>query len=473
MNNQTANTLTAGIYLQCYGCIRRLARGAGGRCLACIALCPAALIAAAAVMAFGALAQRAHAAPEDIVPSVVTENNLIRGEAEGVFGYVNNGLIVQINWLDQGLYNYFLPGFIGLPGQTVLFETGTHDRVFTVPLSASPTGALTWVMVAGTNQVTTDDPATSSSVVRPSDGVDTFTYSAGSPALPTDRVVVRDGGKLNVAADLTVDTLSLIEGVVLDPANPPTSAANLLGGAFRVDTLLVIADGGEFRAVGGTLDTNLAIIDAGGRLVVSGGEHDLGFGLDHSGEAVFLDTTINGNITNKAGSATNIVGDVVFNGDISGPGAFFGSGTAIFNGSFAPGASPAAVPVEGSIALGDTNTLAIELAGIEPGDFDALLVQGDATLDGMLDVSLLSGFTPLVGQQFEILDVGGALSGQFLGMDEGAVAGTFGQTDLRISYAGGDGNDVVLTATSTGVPEPGTLLLGILTSLVCLACKRR
>jgi hypothetical protein len=304
-------------------------------------------VAASMGLTIALLARPAHAEPEDIYPFVVTEHNLIRGEAEGVFGYTNVGSDLPVFANDEGQYNFFLaPGKTTYPGQPTYFETGTHERVYAQALSASSTGVITWVMVEGTNEATTGDPATSNSVVRPFEGVDTYTHAVGSPALPTDQVVVRDGGKLNVTADLTVDTLSLIEGLASGPAR---SAANLLGGTLTVDTLLLIEDGGELRAVGGSLDAALAVIDAGGRLVVSGGEHDLGFGMDHSGEAVFIDTTIQGNITNKAGSATNIVGEVVFNGAVSGPGAFFGSGTATFNGSFSPGASPAEVAMEGSI----------------------------------------------------------------------------------------------------------------------------
>ncbi|MEO8352621.1 MAG: hypothetical protein ABI680_12865, partial [Chthoniobacteraceae bacterium] len=44
-----------------------------------------------------------------------------------------------------------------------------------------------------------------------------------------------------------------------------------------------------------------------------------------------------------------------------------------------------------------------ELAGLAPDDFDQLTINGTATLDGTLDVSLLGGFAPLSGRQFPIL----------------------------------------------------------------------
>jgi hypothetical protein len=56
----------------------------------------------------------------------------------------------------------------------------------------------------------------------------------------------------------------------------------------------------------------------------------------------------------------------------------------------------------------------------------------------------LDGFSLLQGQSFEIIDVGGAASGAFTGLAEGASLGNFGGTNLYITYGGGDGNDVML-----------------------------
>jgi hypothetical protein len=44
---------------------------------------------------------------------------------------------------------------------------------------------------------------------------------------------------------------------------------------------------------------------------------------------------------------------------------------------------------------------------------------------------------------FEILDIAGTRTGEFVGLGEGARVGNFG-TNLFITYAAGDGNDVAL-----------------------------
>ena len=56
---------------------------------------------------------------------------------------------------------------------------------------------------------------------------------------------------------------------------------------------------------------------------------------------------------------------------------------------------------------------------------------------------MLNDFAVGVGQEFKILDIDGSSSGLFTGLPEDAFLGNFGE-DLFITYAGGDGNDVVL-----------------------------
>lgn len=90
-----------------------------------------------------------------------------------------------------------------------------------------------------------------------------------------------------------------------------------------------------------------------------------------------------------------------------------------------------------------TGTLEIQLGGTSAGEFDALHVLGDAQLVGDLAVSLPIGFSLEGGQRFTIVEVDGNQIGEFDGLTEGALVGSFGE-ELFITYTGGDGNDVVL-----------------------------
>ena len=60
------------------------------------------------------------------------------------------------------------------------------------------------------------------------------------------------------------------------------------------------------------------------------------------------------------------------------------------------------------------------------------------------------GFELAEGMSFNILRIGGTLTGQYDGLGEGDLVGNFGDEDLFITYDGSDGNDVTLFT----VPEP-------------------
>jgi Dockerin type I domain len=142
----------------------------------------------------------------------------------------------------------------------------------------------------------------------------------------------------------------------------------------------------------------------------------------NNGDLVVINSTVNAPVVNN--SAATVVGSVNFNGPVVGSGNFFGPGTAHFNGGLAPGASPANVAFEGNVALADMNTLFIEIGGAAPGtQYDQLTIAGSATLDGTLNLSLINGFTPTIGQQFTVLTAGSIVNNGFV--LAGSAAGSF------------------------------------------------
>jgi hypothetical protein len=147
-------------------------------------------------------------------------------------------------------------------------------------------------------------------------------------------------------------------------------------------------------------------------------------GLTNNADMVLINTTVQGPVNNTGGSTVTVLSTVDFNGLVSGPGNFFGPGTANFNGGFAPGASPAEITFEGGVALGNGNTLFVELGGTTPGtEYDRLSVAATASLAGTLDLSILGGFNPVIGQTFDILTAGLGVLGTFDSVQFPAIPG--------------------------------------------------
>lgn len=156
------------------------------------------------------------------------------------------------------------------------------------------------------------------------------------------------------------------------------------------------------------------------------------------------------------GDATNLQGDfTVMDGTLSGSGQF-NRLTVEDGAALAIGNSPGIVTFE-DLVLESGSMLEIELGGLLPGtEYDQFIVAGDASIFGDLSVSLINGFELSAGQQFLIGDIGGGLTGQFAGLNEGGLVGTFGDHDLFVSYRSGRGNSISLF---TAVPEPSSALL--------------
>ena len=181
----------------------------------------------------------------------------------------------------------------------------------------------------------------------------------------------------------------------------------------------------------------------------------------------FDDVTQNGVMqVSTIGSTTSAA---VFLGAFTGSGGFVGGGDVFALGDLRPGNSPDSVLYDGNLFLGSTTDTFIELGGLDIGQFDQMLVTGDLGLAGSLSVSLIDGHTLGFNQSYLIAEIGDLLSGQFNGLDEGELVGNFGGLDLFISYHAGNGNDIALF---TAVPEPNTLMLGLITFLLIIARRR-
>lgn len=96
--------------------------------------------------------------------------------------------------------------------------------------------------------------------------------------------------------------------------------------------------------------------------------------------------------------------------------------------------------------------LGLELAGLVPGSsYDHLLVQDSVNLTGVI-LSLSALNLPHGSNSFTIVSLAGSnpVAGTFSGMPEGTIFPSSDGKLFRITYQGGDGNDVVVTRHYTG-----------------------
>lgn len=109
------------------------------------------------------------------------------------------------------------------------------------------------------------------------------------------------------------------------------------------------------------------------------------------------------------------------------------------------------VTLNGNLDLNTGDAVQIQIAAL--GTLDNFVVNGTVTLGGAtLATSLIGGYVPTVGDVFTIVtnDVADAVSGTFAGLAEGSVI-ILGSTRLKVSYIGGSGNDITLTALPPAV----------------------
>jgi autotransporter-associated beta strand protein len=187
----------------------------------------------------------------------------------------------------------------------------------------------------------------------------------------------------------------------------------------------------------------------GGATTVSGGTL-----LVNGSTAAASVVTVNGSGTTLGGTGT-ISGAVTLGnttaGAILSPGAKGTPGTAAAVGTLNTGA----------LTLTGANTFHIDASGTLVANWDKLGVTGTVVLGttSTLELSIANGLTFTYGAQYTLLANDGtdAISGTFANAANGATITANGYS-FSVNYAGGDGNDLVLTS----VPEPGTWVAGTL-----------
>jgi T5SS/PEP-CTERM-associated repeat protein/autotransporter-associated beta strand protein len=138
------------------------------------------------------------------------------------------------------------------------------------------------------------------------------------------------------------------------------------------------------------------------------------------------------------------------------------NGATMVAGTLSPGYSPGTMTFQNGLTLESTARLVMEIDGTVRGvDYDAINVNGTLALGGELYVVYLDGFTPEVGDTFDLFNGNFTASSQFSKITFASPGqGTF------------DAATGVLTVTSL-VPEPSSLSLMLVAGLLAGRRVRR
>jgi T5SS/PEP-CTERM-associated repeat protein len=354
----------------------------------------------------------------------------------------------------------------------------------------------------------------------------------GGATLINDGTIRGEGRLVGVLTNNAGGRVEVVSGerMVLEDGAVNSGHLSVIGGELQSDATVTNS------ASTGLLSARDAILRFGGGVTNNGGIAFSNGTVDVYGD---IDQNVGGRITISNGGVANFYDDVTIAPGAAGVQAaavgsavsrvvFFGAynggvtggGDAFIEGDHRPGDSPAVVSFSGNVAYGVFSTLEIELGGLNKGaEYDSVAVAGEASLFGTLDLQLMNGFTPVMGDMFEILTASESLNGTFANVlmpslpteldwvvdyrdksillfvfttadfnDDGMVDGddlaiwqsAFGINDLADADGDGDsdGADFLIWqryvgstiplgagAVNTAVPEPSSLLLLVVATL--------
>ncbi|MGI9211132.1 MAG: beta strand repeat-containing protein, partial [Methylococcaceae bacterium] len=165
-------------------------------------------------------------------------------------------------------------------------------------------------------------------------------------------------------------------------------------------------------------------------------------------------TSITGGSLLVTGALANTASVTVANGaTLGGSGSIGTTGTSGVvtvqsGGILAPGNSPGLLTLNNGLTVSSGGILAMEITGTTAGTgYDQLKVNGTVDITGATLSLSLGSFVPTGGDRFTLIDndAADAIVGTLNGLAEGAST-TISNKSFLVSYVGGDGNDLVLTA---------------------------
>jgi len=283
---------------------------------------------------------------------------------------------------------------------------GTHTIDLDLELGYAPDPGHTAVyQLSGTGALTVDDD-----MVISDSGPAQYTQTGGNADI-TGTIWVNPDGELSLEGGM------LTAGNVVNENNFEQS-----GGEFVGD----LTNNGTFTYTGGTFDqgtlTNNGTFTRSGsftckRLVQNAYSFTVTpstpVTADGAGYASAFES--NGNLTIQDGATLTVINaPLVSNGPMYAPGAVHGDVESNDYLLPATGADTDEFYIDGDFTQSGSSMLRVRLGGTMPiTDFDRVRLTGHATLGGTLQVLLVDGFTPSLGDVFRVMICSGVPTGQF------------------------------------------------------------
>ena len=362
-------------------------------------------------------------------------------------------------------------GFATLVNGSVLTVTGaTTPRIF---VGRDGTGELnvlsgSSVLIQGSSATDADLDA---GIQISQDGNGDDAAGAGSLLVDDATVTVEAGN-----AFINVGTVGLGEMTVRNGAIVNVEGGDgfgFVGVGREGDGTLVIESGGQVNVTSASDDKSVFVAQGAGSvgtLIVDGAGSSLDAGN-------ILGVGLDFDLATSGGTGTVSVRDggviraaetyIGANGFLGGNGTIGGS---IFNlgGTVGPGLSPGVLTIDGDYVQ-DAGVLLIEIAGLLPGQFDVLVVDGVAEFTGgSILFSFLDDFLPKAGDAIEFL-----VADAIVGLENVSLQYAGAGPGFQFQLLGGPGGlSFVAINDATSVPEPATILL-LAAGLAGLVVARR
>ena len=269
------------------------------------------------------------------------------------------------------------------------------------------------------------------------------------------KVDIEGGSTLHIGGDAD-NSGTLVTGTNGSGGNTVTVTGNLTneaGGIFQLNAP------GDMAGIGGDM-TNSGSVDVESQttLTVAG---------NYNQQNQWAATTLNGTLTLMAGQASFNAGTFLF-----GNGGTI-VGNALMGGVIVPGTSlltPGALNITGNYTQAGSGMFALGIAGTaQCTGYSCLNITGSALLGGSLNIALLNGFFPKIGDTFTFLTANGGVGGTFSTPTDDCPPGTDAAACIYLGGSSLDeanrqfyliyGENYVELETEAVVPEPATLLV--------------